>query len=373
MKGKTDDSIVQPIDPSKESTDERKSHFPSVTSMDDDDLTLQELSPWRLPWKAISVTVVVLILIAGAIQIVSLASNRIKRLSESSIRTHGAAPGNFRPMGGVVPHLSASLPISKAANEIAATPSLAVPAPKGVHLPPGFVYIPAGPFIMGSDDSFSNFDETPVHKVYLPPYAIMKTLVTNRQYKEFIDQAHYLAPPGWKNRTYPKGKGDHPVTFVSYLNAVDFARWQKSRLCTEEEWEKAARGVDGRLWPWGNTWDPRRANANYSAGDTTSVTRYADGVSPYGIYDMAGNVFEWTSSTYKPYPGSTANKARFMAYKVDATGTLHRVRGKVYKVLRGGSWKSDQYSARTTARNPTWPDYASDFFGFRTCRDVIHE
>jgi iron(II)-dependent oxidoreductase len=199
MTGKQDESLDQVV-PSGSESQEKKAPGPSITTMDDDDLTLQELSPWRLPWKAISVTVVILILIAGAIQIVSLASNRIKRLSESSIRTHGATPGNFRPMGGVVPHLSASLPISKAANEMPATPSLAVPAPKGISLPPGFVYIPAGPFIMGSDDAFSNFDEKPVHKVYLPPYAIMKTLVTNREYKEFIDQAHYLAPPGWKGR-----------------------------------------------------------------------------------------------------------------------------------------------------------------------------
>lgn len=351
---------------------EKKKLPPSFA--DDDDLTLEEMTPWALPWKAISITLVVLILIAGAIQIVGLASNRIGRLSEASIRTHGKEPGNFRPMGGVVPHLSASLPVVKSANggnanSLVATSQIKVNA-NGVAVPEGFVFIPAGPFIMGSDDPFANFDEKPVHKVYLPGFFVKKTLVTNVEYKKFIDSTQYIAPPGWHNRMYPVGKGDHPVTFVSYFNARDYARWEGSRLCSEEEWEKAARGKDARLWPWGNAWDPRRANANYTAGDTTPVTRYAAGVSPYGLYDMAGNVFEWTRSNYEPYPGNVANKARFFAYKVDASGTLQQVKGKVYKILRGGSWKSDQYSARTTARNPTWPDYASNFFGFRTCRDV---
>lgn len=341
----------------------------------DDDLTLQEMTPWALPWKAISITLVVLILIAGAIQIVGLASNRINRLSQESVRTHGKEPGNFRPMGGVVPRLSASLPVVKEANgssekDLKATAQIVI-VTHGIAPPKGYVYIPPGPFVMGSEDPFANFDEKPVHKVYLPGYFIKKTPVTNREYKRFIDSNHYIAPPGWKNRAYPVSKGDHPVTFVSYDNAVDYAHWEGSRLCTEEEWEKAARGGDNRLWPWGNDWDPRRANANYTVGDTTPVKRYSAGISPYGLYDMAGNVFEWTGSSYAPYPGNTANKARFLAYKVDATGTLQQVKGRVYKVLRGGSWKSDQYSARTSARNPTWPDYASDFFGFRTCRDVV--
>lgn len=363
--------------PISDQTEKDKKRSSSGGEFSDEDLTLEEMTPWALPWKAISITVVVLVLIAGAIQIVGLASNRINRLSKESVRTHGKEPGNFRPMGGVVPRLSSSLPVVKEADggrlaSLAPTKQILVPAAEGVHPPKGFSYVPPGPFLMGSDDPFANFDEKPVHKVFLPGYFIRKTLVTNKDYKRFIDSQNYLAPPGWKNRNYPPSKGDHPVTFVSYYNAADYAKWEGSRLCSEEEWEKGARGTDGRLWPWGNQWDPRRANANYTFGDTTPVKRYRAGISPYGLYDMAGNVFEWTRSEYAPYPGNTANKARYFAYKVDATGTLQRVKGKVYMVLRGGSWKSDQYSARTSARNPTWPDYASDFFGFRTCRDALH-
>lgn len=350
-----------------------------ITTSDEDDLASAEMSPWQLPWKAITITFVLLILIAGAVHVVGLASNRIVRLSTAGIRKHGTAPGEFRPMGGV---LTEALPGSGNASKqetasqmlaagkgLAPTAQIKVDA-SGYRIPSGFVLIPAGPFWMGSEDSYANFDEKPVHKVYLPPYLIEKTLVTNREYKEFVDQDHYLAPANWKNGSYPQGRGDYPVTFVSLANAKDYARFRRARLCSEDEWEKAARGTDKRMWPWGNTWDPRRANANYTVGDTSPVNRYPMGESPYGVLDMAGNVFEWTDTPYRPYPGNTANKARFYSYRVDASGALHPVVGKSYYVLRGGSWKSDQYSARVSARNPTWPIYASDFFGFRLCMDA---
>jgi iron(II)-dependent oxidoreductase len=362
-----------PLNPETNSPENR----PRISS-DDDDLAPVEMSPWQLPWKAITITFVLLILIAGAVHVVGLASNRIVRLSTASVRKHGTAPGEFRPMGGV---LTEALPgsinskVTEASRNLQEGKNLAPTAQiqvdsSGYKIPTGFVLIPPGPFWMGSDDNFANFDEKPVHKVYLPPFLIEKTLVTNREYKEFVDNAHYIPPGNWKNRTYPPGRGNYPVTFVSMENARDYARFRRARLCTEEEWEKAARGIDKRMWPWGNTWDPRRANANYTVGDTSPVNRFPMGASPYGVLDMAGNVFEWTSSKYRPYPGNTANKARFYSYRVDATGALHPVKGKSYFVLRGGSWKSDQYSARVSARNPTWPFYASDFFGFRLCMDA---
>ena len=349
-----------------------------LTTADDDDLTPSEMSPWQLPWKAITITFVLLILIAGAVHVVGLASNRIVRLSTASIRKHGEAPGEFRPMGGV---LTGAQPGVKTAQQMTASKNLhegknLAPTAQikvdssGYKISEGFVLIPAGPFWMGSEDSFANFDEKPIHKVYLPPYLIEKHLVTNKEYKDFVDNAHYIPPGNWKNGQYLPDRGDYPVTFVSMDNAKDYAQFRRARLCTEEEWEKAARGDDKRMWPWGNTWDPRRANANYTVGDTSPVNRYPMGASPYGVLDMAGNVFEWTSSKYRPYPGNTANKARFYSYKVDATGALHPVKGKSYFVLRGGSWKSDQYSARVSARNPTWAFYASDFFGFRLCMDA---
>lgn len=351
---------------------------PKVT-LDEDDVAPIEMSPWQLPWRAITITLVLLILIAGAVHVVGLASNRIDRLSTAGIRKHGVAPGEFRPMGGVLTGslgggkaVSTQRAASKLLSEgkgLAPTAQLRVDA-SGYEIPSGFLLVPPGPFWMGAEDTYANFDEKPIHKVYLPPFLIARTLVTNREYKEFIVQDHYLAPANWKDGTYPKGRGDYPVTFVSLSNAEDYAKFRRARLCTEDEWEKAARGTDKRMWPWGNVWDPRRANANYTVGDTSPVLRYPMGESPYGVLDMAGNVFEWTGTPYHPYPGNTANKARFYSYRVDATGSLHPVMGKTYYVLRGGSWKSDQYSARVTARNPTWPNYASDFFGFRLCMDV---
>ena len=231
-----DPEKIVPADVSSPQTQKQMS---PASFASDDDLTLEEMTPWALPWKAISITLVVLILIAGAIQIVGLASNRIGRLSEASIRTHGKEPGNFRPMGGVVPHLSSSLPVVKSANggiagSLVATSQIKVNA-TGLAVPEGFVFVPAGPFVMGSDDPFANFDEKPVHKVYLPGFFVKKTLVTNVEYKKFIDQTQYIAPPGWHNRMYPVGKGDHPVTFVSYFNARDYAHWEGSRLCSEED------------------------------------------------------------------------------------------------------------------------------------------
>lgn len=141
------------------------------TPISDDDLSLEEMTPWALPWKAISITVVALVLIAGAIQIVGLASNRINRLSKESVRTHGKEPGNFRPMGGVVPRLSSNLPVVKDANggmnaSLMPTKQIAVQTKAGMSVPKGFVYIPPGPFLMGGDDPFANFDEKPVHKVF---------------------------------------------------------------------------------------------------------------------------------------------------------------------------------------------------------------
>ena len=160
----------------------------TLTTADDDDLTPSEMSPWQLPWKAITITFVLLILIAGAVHVVGLASSRIVRLSTASIRKHGEAPGEFRPMGGV---LTGVQPGGKTAQQMTASKNLhegknLAPTAQikvdssGYKISEGFVLIPAGPFWMGSEDSFANFDEKPIHKVYLPPYLIEKHLVTNK-------------------------------------------------------------------------------------------------------------------------------------------------------------------------------------------------
>jgi formylglycine-generating enzyme required for sulfatase activity len=193
--------------------------------------------------------------------------------------------------------------------------------------PNPMVSIPAGEFTMGSDDRMP--DEGPQHKVTLDSYWIDVYEVTNAQYKKFIDATQRRSPAHFRNRTYPAGKGDHPVTEVTWYDADAYCTWAGKRLPTDQEWEKAARGTDGRMFPWGNEFDTDKANTPQrwaklkQEGDTMPVGSFPDGVSPYGLYDMSGNVWEWTSSWYKAYPGNTHPSENY---------------GEQYKTLKGGSW-----------------------------------
>lgn len=157
-----------------------------------------------------------------------------------------------------------------------------------------WVEIPAGGFQYGDEKE----------KRTIPsPYLIGKYPVTNEQYKLFLDAnpAHHV-PEGWneETRTFPEGKGKHPVVKVNWNDAQDFCEWAGCRLPTEEEWEKAARGEDGRRYPWGNHWEPGRyCNSDEAMiGDMTPVDQYPEGASPYGVMDMSGNAWEWTSSPH---------------------------------------------------------------------------
>ncbi|MGH7430121.1 MAG: formylglycine-generating enzyme family protein, partial [Candidatus Methylomirabilaceae bacterium] len=202
--------------------------------------------------------------------------------------------------------------------------------------------VPAGPFWMGSDSRERAFayriggggakrnrwfdDELPRAQVTLGAYAIDRYLVTNEDYQRFVQhrgdkvpfitedkyvrQGYAVHPYErvkrylWHDGRYPEGRGGHPVVLVSVADARAYAEWRSQkegrrfRLPTEAEWEKAARGTDGRYFPWGDRWRPDLANAEYRVGDTTEVGSYPKGVSPYGCFDMAGNVFEWTSSEF---------------------------------------------------------------------------
>ena len=172
--------------------------------------------------------------------------------------------------------------------------------------------VPAGEFLMGSDpkvDKDACDDEQPQHQLFLPEFYIGKVPVTNAQYAGFVKATHRKAPDHWEKGAIPAGKAEHPVVNVSWQDAVDFCRWlseatrRSFRLPSEAEWEKAARGTDGRIYPWGNQApDEKRCNFGMKVGDTTPVGKYPDGASPCGALDMAGNVWEWTSSVYKPYP-----------------------------------------------------------------------
>jgi serine/threonine-protein kinase len=200
-----------------------------------------------------------------------------------------------------------------------ATPDMVLVPPIDIDLPPSrppisfdWVEIPAGSFLMGSDrkkDGRAYDNELPQHTVTLPAYRIARTPVTNAQYRVFVQATGRHAPQHWKEGRIPEGKEDHPVVYVSWQDAVAFCRWASEatgatiRLPTEAEWEKAARGTDGRIYPWGND-KPTAEHCNFSrnVGDTTPVGSYPKGASPYGVLDVAGNVWEWTNSLFRRYP-----------------------------------------------------------------------
>lgn len=190
------------------------------------------------------------------------------------------------------------------------------------------ITIPAGPFIMGSTDEQAEgfikeateaymvdqnlFDrETPQRTVPMPQIIIDKYPVTCHQYHEFCRATGHDRPENWKRGKFPKGHENHPVTHVSIQNAMAYCKWAGGRLPYESEWEKAARGDDGRIWPWGNEPDPNRSNSDKAGDDarTQPVDAYPDGASPYGCMDMIGNVMEWTWDQNVAYPGFV-NKQR---------------------------------------------------------------
>lgn len=207
----------------------------------------------------------------------------------------------------------------------------------GCQKPPtDMVLIPGGEFIMGSNEVdreakamqygsrkpwFAN--EKPEHKVFLDDFYIDKTEVTNKQYKEFIDATGHRTPPDWTGGAYQEKLADNPVVFVNWFDAEAYCKWRNKRLPTEAEWEKAARGTDGRVFPWGNEFDIKKVNTMGEFGGTTPVGFFPDGKSPYGLLDMAGNVQEWTSDWYKPYQNNDFNDPDY---------------GEKFKVVRGGGW-----------------------------------
>jgi formylglycine-generating enzyme required for sulfatase activity len=173
---------------------------------------------------------------------------------------------------------------------------------------PEMILIPAGDFLMGSDptkDKRAYNDEQPQHTLYLPDYYLAKTPVTNAQYAAFVQATSHRQPKNWRARKPPQTMMDHPVTRVSWHDAVAYCEWLSEvtsrpyRLPTEAEWEKGARGIDGLVYPWGDWWDAKRCNNKKgNKRRTTPVGAFPEGASPYGLLDMAGNVWEWTESLW---------------------------------------------------------------------------
>jgi len=219
------------------------------------------------------------------------------------------------------------------------------------------IEIPAGPFTMGSDAGAE--DEAPAHEVDLPAFEIDKFEVTNADFAQFVKATGYQTDAEKEGRTrnwrgVAEGKDNHPVVFVSWNDAVAYCQWLDKRLPSEAEWEKAARGTDGRMYPWGNDWNPSKANVKDTGlRGTAAAGSFGAGASPYGVEDMAGNVWEWTADWYEAYPGSHCQSDYF---------------GQRFRVLRGGAWFETADFVRTTVRNANSETAASDDVGFRCAR-----
>ncbi|MEV0810980.1 ergothioneine biosynthesis protein EgtB [Micromonospora sp. NPDC050200] len=275
----------------------------------------------------------------------------------------------------------------------------APPPPPARTRVPDEVLVPAGPFTMGtSTDPWALDNERPAHTVELPAYAIDAAPVTNGRYREFIADGGYDDPrwwsgPGWRHRTEaglrapmhwrPDGDGwayrrfgrwspvrdDEPVVHVCWYEAEAFAAWAGRRLPTEAEWEKAARWDPAtgrsRRYPWGDE-DPTGEHANLGQRHLwpAPVGAYPAGASPLGVHQLIGDVWEWTSSTFRGHPGFVAFPYREYSEVFFGDG---------YRVLRGGSFGTDRAACRGTFRNWDHPIRRQIFSGFRCARDARPE
>jgi len=229
----------------------------------------------------------------------------------------------------------------------------ATPAPAVTDI---MVEIPAGPFIMGTDSGDPN--EAPAHEVDLPAFMMDKFEVTNADFAVFVEVTGYETyaekegRAGWRT-AYSEGKDNHPVVYVTFDDALAYCTWADKRLPTEAEWEKAARGPEGFGFPWGDEWDPTKANVKESGlRGTAAAGSYPP--NGYGLCDTAGNVWEWVDSPYEAYPGSDYQDSK---YSPDLRG------------IRGGGWFDDEAQVRATNRNAGDPTTtANDDIGFRCAK-----
>jgi formylglycine-generating enzyme required for sulfatase activity len=239
----------------------------------------------------------------------------------------------------------------------------------------GMVLIPAGEFTMGRDGGPKN--EAPAHKVFLPAFYIDRNLVTAREYAKFVQEKGPTGPKGemyldvadpdvlvhnragkWLSR---EGFENHPVGELSRAGAAAYCAWAGKRLPSEAQWEKAARGTDGRLYPWGNDMPrPDLAFIGGFRGQTVPVGQFPKGASPYGVLDMAGQVWEWTRSIYKPYPYNP-NDGREEPASTDTV------------IARGGHSASGPEGLMSTSREVVDPGRAATghaYIGFRCVSDA---
>jgi len=222
-------------------------------------------------------------------------------------------------------------------------------------LPMEYVTVPAREFMMGSKDGESN--ESPVHTVYLDSFEIGMYEVTNEQYYQCAKAGVCYLP---RNSNYDIAEYlDHPVVDVSWFDAQTFCEWNDpdGRLPTEAEWEKAARGTDGRTYPWGREINDTYLNYNSNVGNSTPVGYYEKGISPYGAYDMAGNVWEWVADWYDESYYTSSPEANPTGPEDGSS-----------RVLRGGSWGNVYNNVRSAFRNWNNPSRFYNSVGFRCSR-----
>ncbi len=220
------------------------------------------------------------------------------------------------------------------------------------------VLIPAGPYIRGTN--VGGFDEQPVRTIYLDGFLIDRYEVTNSQYQEFIEATGHrkAGPPSRYAKNMAKmRRPNQPIVYVSWEDAEVYCRWKGKRLPTEAEWEKAMRGTDGRLWPWGNEQKPGAANwarVNDGYEVTASVGTFQEDRSPFGVMDGAGNVMEWVQDWYSE-----------QAYRESTERNPQSPEHGIYKVLRGGGYTTTGSDVRITSRSKMVADFRDETIGFR--------
>ncbi len=242
----------------------------------------------------------------------------------------------------------------------------------------GMAYIPEDEFTMGSKGRLEQgydggdgrvglevgVDEIPIHNVHVNGFYIDRYEVSNSQYKKFldatgrespVDSVASDAPYNWRNGNYPEGEDNHPVINVTWHDADAYCRWAGKRLPAEVEWEKSCRGTDGRRWSFGNNFISHFVNTHeLDLKWSQAIGSFPEDRSPYVVYDMSGNVSEWTGSWYNPYPGSSLKRETF---------------GEKNRVIRGGSWLTDYLTSRCTKRNFAIPEKKHRTIGFRCVKD----
>ena len=215
--------------------------------------------------------------------------------------------------------------------------------------PAGELPVPGGEVTLGGEGT-----GLPLRRAIVKPFNVAETETTNEQYREFLKETGRAAPANWKGGEFPPGAALEPVSGVTWQDAVDYCKWLSGklgatvRLPTEAEWELAARGTQNLKYPWGNDWDERAAASTETGGRVRAVKSYPAGRSPFGAYDMAGNVWEWVEDE-----------------ATDAEGRPKTEGGARLRVIRGGAATEPRAFVSATARYEVREDKGSARLGFR--------